>query len=221
MRILCAHMIWLHLLFSEQPTSQVRIAAYPIPYSIYHSRLVSYTLIIVSFYQPSQPTSNPTDPDIVNPPSTPTPTNVSEYCFEIVIIYEALSSSTHLYIAYCAPFSSKIPTTSPSQQPTSQPTNTVCRFMFYEEDHTWFPTHKYIHTSSSYFHSEISLQVIRPLSRLVILQASLQRCLPLIQQATPPMWVNLLWSWNYQALSSSKPMFYCLLRSIFIKDPNQ
>ena len=70
-----------------------------ISYSIYHSRLVSYTLIIVSFYQPSQPTSNPTDPDIVNPPSTPTPTNVSEYCFEIVIIYEALSSSTHLYIA--------------------------------------------------------------------------------------------------------------------------
>ena len=62
----------------------------------YHSRLVSYTLIIVLFYQQSQPTSNPTDPDIVNPPSTPTPTNVSEYCFEIVIIYEALSSSTNI-----------------------------------------------------------------------------------------------------------------------------
>ena len=52
----------------------------------YHSRLVSYTLIIVSFYQQSQPTSNPTDPDIVNPPITPTPTNVSDYCFELAIL---------------------------------------------------------------------------------------------------------------------------------------
>ena len=82
MRILCAHMMWLHLLFSEQPTSQVRLSYH----ILYHSRLVSYTLIIVSFYQQSQPTSNPTDPDIVNPPITPTPTNVSDYCFELAIL---------------------------------------------------------------------------------------------------------------------------------------
>ena len=62
----------------------------------YHSRLVSYTLIIVLFYQQSQPTSNPTDPDIVNPPSTPTPTNVSEYCFEIVNM--KLFHHLHTYI---------------------------------------------------------------------------------------------------------------------------
>ena len=62
----------------------------------YHSRLVSYTLIIVLFYQQSQPTSNPTDPDIVNPPITPTPTNVSDYCFELAILWIKLSRHLNL-----------------------------------------------------------------------------------------------------------------------------
>ena len=75
-------MMWLLLLFFETAHisgKNMHIIFYIIP-NLYH------TLIIVSFYQQPQPTSNPTDPDIVNPPITPTPTNVSEYCFELAIL---------------------------------------------------------------------------------------------------------------------------------------